>query len=242
MTLKLTQVIALEKQAKATASGALTDTYHTLQKGALFSGQERTYQPKDEEGDRFPPEPVRLQLDVATVLRDLLPVLKRLWDLTLTKDAGNQDAVADIVVNGVVLVPRVPVTTLLFLEKQLVDLHTMVTRLPLLDPTEEWEEVDGVQRTKPTVTTKTKKLPKVITKAPATDKHPAQVDVYSEDQVIGHWSTTKLSGAITATRRRDLLDKVRTLQAAVKIARESANLADVEQQHMADALFSYLTW
>lgn len=241
MTLKLTQVIALEKQAKATAGGALTETYHTLQKTALFAGQERTYQPKDEEGEQYPPEPVRLQLNVSTVLRDLIPALKRQWDLTLTKDVGNQEAVGDIVADGLII-PRVPVTTLLFLEKQLVDLHTVVTKLPVLDPAEEWEEVDGVQRTKPAVTTKTKKMAKVLIKAPATQQHPAQTDVVQEDSVIGHWKTIKLSGAITAVRKNELLEKVRTLQAAVKVARESANLVDVEQQHIADALFSYLTW
>lgn len=241
-TLKLTQVIALERAAKSTAASAATTAYQTVQKGVLFSGQERVYQPKDEEGDQYPPEPVKLQLHAEKVLRDLVPAVKRFWDLTLTKDVGNQDAVADVIVEGQMLLQRVPVTTLLFLEKQLSDLATLINKLPVLDLAEDWSLQDGVWRTPSFQTTKTKKVSRVIVRAAATDKHPAQTEIVPEDTVVGHWRTTKLSGALPVTRRQELLEKVQKLQAAVKVAREAANLVDAPEQHMADTLFSYLDW
>jgi hypothetical protein len=33
-------------------------------------------------------------------------------------------------------------------------------------------------------------------KAEATEKHPAQVEVYHEDVVVGQWKTVKFSGAL----------------------------------------------
>lgn len=243
MTLKLNQVIALEKGTKGVANGAINKLYHTVQKTPLFSGQERVYRPKDDEGEQFPPEPVKLQLRVENVLRDLIPDITRWWDLTLTKDAGNQRANADIVIDGETLVPNVPVTTLLFLEKQLTDLGTLIGKLPVLDPSENWDiNQDGDWATEATLTNKTKKVPRTFVKAAATDKHPAQTEVFMEDTVIGTWATVKISGAIPEAKRRELLSKVEKLKAAVKLAREQANMNEVEDQRMGAVLFQYLGW
>lgn len=69
-------------------------------------------------------------------------------------------------------------------------------------------------------TVRTKKVPRNHVKAEATDKHPAQVDVYYEDVPVGYWTTVKFSGALPARRVNELLDRVEKLQQAVKFARE----------------------
>lgn len=240
MTLKLNQVIALEKGAKGTAVAATTDAYHQIQKAPLFAGQERVYQPKDDDGDTFPPEPVKLQLRVEDVLTKLAPFLERFWDLTITKDAANQAATANIVVDGEILATQVPVTSLLFLEKQLADINTLISKLPVLDPAETWEQRDGAWRSVPVLTTKTKKVPRTFVKAPATDKHPAQVDVFTEDAIIGTWNTTKLSGAIPTSTKQELIARVQKLQAAVKVAREEANVTEAPDVRISAALLGYL--
>ncbi len=61
-----------------------------------------------------------------------------LWNLVLTQDTGNQSARADVVVAGKTVLANVPVTTLLFLDKQVDDLETFVSKLPTPDPTDEW--------------------------------------------------------------------------------------------------------
>ena len=48
---KLNQIIAVEKGVKARTQRTVTDTYHACQKPALFNGFDKTYQPKDEEGE-----------------------------------------------------------------------------------------------------------------------------------------------------------------------------------------------
>ncbi len=41
---------------------------------------------------------------------------------------------------------------------------------------------------------------RVQVKAEATDKHPAQAELYCEDMPIGYWTTVKFSGALPACR------------------------------------------
>jgi len=134
------------------------------------------------------------------------------------------------------------VSYLLFLEKQLVDLHTFVKKLPVLDAAESWSRDESTDswRTEPVRTVKTKKVPRNHVKAKATDKHPAQVEVYYEDVPVGYWTTVKFSGALPARRVNELLDRIATLQTAVKFAREEANGAEVTDQRIGEAVFGYL--
>jgi hypothetical protein len=87
---------------------------------------------------------------------------------------------------------------------------------------------------------RTKKVPRNHVKAEATEKHPAQVEVYHEDVVVGYWRTVKFSGALPAQRVNELLERVEKLQAAVKFAREDANGTEVTDQKPGKKVFDYL--
>lgn len=58
---------------------------------------------------------------------------------------------------------------------------------------------------------------------PATEQHPAQTQLITEDVFVGTWSTIKISGAISHNDKQKLLDRVEELIIAVKSAREEAN-------------------
>jgi hypothetical protein len=240
---KLNQIVALEKGLKGRTEKAITKTYHQLQKAEPFAGLSRTYQPKDEDGDVFPPERTQVQETVPDQLDQAAKALTELFNVVATKEWGNTIARADVKIDGQVIVEGAPVPYLLFLEKRLIDWRTMVSTLPTLNPAEVWtadETANNQYRTEATKTTKTKKIPRVLTKAPATERHPAQTEVYMEDVVIGEWSTTKFSGAIPAKRRDELVERVNKLIDAVQMAREDANDAEIEQKRPAAAVFSYL--
>jgi len=239
---KLNQIIAVEKSVKSGALRDLTDAHHSLQKPSLLAGISRTYQPKDEEGEQLPPESTRVQVKAEDVLRDTAKTLTRLFDVTATKDWANCDAKADVKVDGETVLHDVPVSYLLFLEKQLVDLHTFVKKLPVLDAAESWSFDDSADtwRTDQVRTIRTKKVPRNHVKAEATEKHPAQVEVYYEDVAIGYWTTVKFSGALPARRINELLERVEKLQQAVKFAREEANGAEVSDRRAGDVVFRYL--
>lgn len=239
---KLNQIIAVEKGVKTDSGQAFTRIYHQLQKTALFAGLIRTYKPRDDEGEKLPGEGTKVQLRAETLLDDAATALTRLFDVTITKDHANGTAIANVVVDGVVLLNDVPVTTLLFLEKQLVDLRTVISKLPVLDPSEDWEfnETVGAWATTPAFTTRTKKIPRTLQKAPATEKHPAQVDVWMEDTVVGDWTVVKFSGAVPQTRVDELLGRVEALRVAVKYAREEANSVEVVNRNIGKKIFDYL--
>ncbi|SEG89435.1 hypothetical protein SAMN04489712_12392 [Thermomonospora echinospora] len=239
---KLNQIIAVEKGVKSKSFQELTQAHQALQKLPPLSGISRTYQPKDEEGEQLPPESTRVQVKAEDTLRQVAATLTRLFDVTATKDWANCTARADVTVDGRALLREVPVSYLLFLEKQLKDLHDFVRKLPVLDAAESWtyDASTDVWRTEPVRTVKTKKVPRNHVKAEATDKHPAQVEVYYEDVPVGYWTTVKFSGALPAKRVNELLDRVEKLQDAVKYAREEANSAEVTDRHVGQAVFDYL--
>ena len=239
---KLNQILAVEKGIKNAQNQNITEVYKILQKPALFEGISRTYRPKDEDGDKLPAESTMVQQDARTLMGTIAKSWIKLIDITITKDTANTVAKADVVVGGKALLKDVPVPTLLFLEKQLVDIHTVLSKLPTLNPSEEWVKDPNVNAwaSKPAETTKTKKVPKPFIKAPATEHHPAQVEVVHDDIIQGTWTTVKFSGAMPALRVATMLAKVEELQQAVKYAREQANLVEAPPLFAGEQIFAFL--
>jgi hypothetical protein len=239
---KLNQIIAIEKTVKSQSLRELTDAHKLLQKDSLLAGIARSYRSRDDEGESYPPESTRVQVRAEEMIDKTVEILVKLFDVTATKDWSNGDARANVVIDGETLLENVPVTYLLFLEKQLTDLHTFIKNLPTLDPSELWiyDNASNAWATEPVQTSKTKKIPRNHVKSEATKEHPAQVEVYYEDVVVGNWQTIKYSGAMPAARVAELVERVRKLQDAVKFAREEANTLEVKEQKVGERLFNYL--
>jgi hypothetical protein len=239
---KIHQILAVETGVRQKTNRELTDAYHRIQRQPLITGIARTYRPKDEDGDQLPSETQLVQVQVERVLPTIADNLARLFDVVATKDASNAEARADVVVDGRTILSLVPVTTLLFLEKQLTDLRTVLNALPRLDPAEHWtfDETTGVYRSDVAETTKTKKVPRNHVKAEATDKHAAQVEMYHEDIVVGYWATTKFSGALPASRIATLVDRTDRLLEAVRVAREEANGSEVVDLKIGKDIFDFI--
>lgn len=240
---RLNAIVAIERDVKTRAYKDLSKEHALLQKPALAMGMQRTYAPKDDDGERFPPESVNVQVRVKDALVEVHERMRELFDITLTKDVANQTASADVVLDdGTSIAAAVPVPTLLFLEKQLSDLHTFVTKLPTLDPAERWtfDVAQGVYVTPPTETVKTKKIKRALVLFPATQEHPAQTQLIDEDVIAGTWTTIKHSGAIPDDRRREVLKRIEQLSKAVKEARERANMLECDEKKIADTVFGYL--
>jgi hypothetical protein len=235
---KLNQVVAVVAAKKKLATEAITNAYHAIQKAELFNGISRTYTPRDDEGERFPSESKTAQASVTAILESVTGPLTEMFDTVLTQDVANTLAnsnVGDIA-------PGVPVTYLLFLEKQLTDLTTFVSKLPVLDPAEQWHWDDSANcyASAPSESVKSKKIPKAFVKYEATKEHPAQVEMFTEDVVVGNWKTIKFSGALKAADKAAMLDRVRQLHEAVVKAREAANSADVAEQHIGKRILDFV--
>lgn len=240
--MQLNQIIAVVNGKKTRSASELGELYKVVQKPELFNGLVRKYRPLDEEGETQPTETKNVQLTVHNSIHKVQDILGDLFDLVCTQDIANCTAKADITVDGKVVVEQVPVTHLLYLEKQLVDIRTFVNHLPTLDPTEKWEfdSNTSLQMSSPTVSNKTKKVMKNHVKAPATEKFAAQVDVYTEDVKVGEWTAIKFSGAISALEKNQMLSRINDLIDAVKSAREKANTMEVVPTKIAKKLFDFV--
>lgn len=239
---QLNQVIAIEKGIKSKTHASIDALYKAIQKKDAFDGLSRSYAKRDVEGEDLPSEMKVVQLKTVTVLETVKDELTELFDVTAQKEWANQSARADVEVDGTVLVKDCPVTYLLFLEKQLTDLWTLVSKLPTLDPAHEWtyDATRAVYAATPVTTARTKKTAKPIVLFPATDKHPAQTQLITEDVHVGDWTTVKYSGAMTEQDQRVMLRRIEKLQQSVKFARERANTCQAERRRVGDVVLGWL--
>lgn len=242
---KLNQIIAIEAGEKARANKATAPLFHAMKVEGVFAGLTKTYEPVDDAGEQLPDESARVKMTVTAVIERFVQSNTRLLDVSATKDLTNTSAFADVVVGEEVIIEHAPVTFLLPFEKFLAqEVRGLIEALPVLDPAQDWEpstsERAGIWETPVVRRHRTKKVNKVLELSPATDKHPAQVSLVIEDVLAGYWNEKKFSGAIPASRKAELVERVENLIAAVKFAREQANDLDVQDMKVGGAVFGYL--
>lgn len=239
---KLNQVIAVEKSIKNRAKASMSEIYKAAQKPALFDGMVKTWEKLDEDGEARPAERRRVQVRSEDVLDAVATCLSELFNVTSQKDSANCAARADVTVAGVVVLKQVPATHLIFLEKQLVDVRTLVAAIPVVSADEEWkrDEALGLYRTDSQLTRSTAKVETPIILAQATVEHPAQTQLITKDITVGHWRTVKQSGALVMQRKTDILKKIEALTRAIKYAREEANSVDAPPQTTGEIVFDYI--
>ena len=240
--MKLNQIIAVEKGVKAKVQSDIDLIYKAVQKPASFDGQTKTYKKKTEDDEDVPPVKQNVQVVASIALKDIATRWTELFDVTVQKDLANCGARADVEVGGQVLLKDAPVTYLLFLEKQLTDLYTIVSKFPTLDPAEIWtfDTNTGLHRTEPTLTTRTKKVQRALVLHPPTVEHPAQTQLITEDVSVGTWELTRYSGAMTVPEHRKILARIVQLQNAVKAAREEANMVQAPQVSAGTSIFNWI--
>lgn len=241
--MKLNQIIAVEKGVKARTYQQISELHKVAQKAPAFEGMTRDYTPKNDDGDRLPSERKIVQVRVQDLLAAVRLNSTEIMDITAQKDLANCEAAAPVVVDGRMILTELPATTLIFLEKTVIDLRTLIAGLPELDVAESWEydTNSGLHRTKPVQTQRTKKEQRPLVLFPATDKHPAQTQLVTEDVLAGYWDMTRQSGAIAKPVKMEMLSRVDKLINAIKEAREQANGVDANiRPQIGAAVFDYL--
>jgi hypothetical protein len=239
---KLNQILSIEKSIKNKNETEFTRVYQAVKKVELTTGMTRNYVPKDENGEKFPPEKKLVQVRAEDAMQSVKKAVAAILNVTSQKDATNQVAKADIVVDGVTLLKDVPATHLLALEKTLVGIAAFVKDLPVLSADQEWsfDEPLGLFKTPTSETIRPKKVEGFVIMVPATDKFPAQTKNTVEDITVGIWRAVHYSGAITRDRQAAVLAKVEALQSAVKFARQAANNTEVIPLLSGDPCMNYI--
>jgi len=241
---KLHELLAVEPDLKGAAEKIIKETVNTFtKKEHHFLGRHKSYQPKDEEGETFAPEAQEMVTTVVQKLEHTQDVVAKFVDAMAQKELTNTAAQAVLEVDGRPLIDApLPATLLLALEGRLKQLREVYNAIPTLDPSEtwHWDASTKTYEAEAKQTYKAKKVYRNHVKAPATDKHPAQVEVYTEDERIGTWTEKKWSGMITPAEKADVLARIDKLAQAVKRARQRANDAEVKVISVGDALFDFI--
>lgn len=240
---KLNQIIAVEKGVKSKIFSALSDLNKIVQKHDLFTGLSKKYQAKAEGGEVFPDENKRVQIKADEVLNSMARLQSEEIDITARKDYTNTIAHADVKIGDKVIIPKAPVSYILFLEKEMLKTQTLINNLPTLDEAESWKEDKalGFYVTDENKTHRTTKIQEPIVLYQATEHHPAQTQMITKDVISGYWTTIKQSGAMRKDDKEKLKGRVETLLKALKEAREAANNIDeVPTVKISDNIFNYL--
>lgn len=233
----LHELLAIEQGLAETANRLTNEVTKTLStKKSIFEGMSKAHEIFSEDNQHLKVATEHKEI-VSTVdeQTDFLGTeLVKYWDVTLQKEEANQRATADIIINGNIIAEAIPSIVLLSMEKKLSSLLNVYNALPTLDAATAWERDEAyakpnVFRTKHvterqhSVTTK-----KYVTVSPATKEHPAQMASQDVVDVIGKYTITDFSGAVTSHDKAKRLEKLTTLIRAVKKARQRANNTEVK--------------
>jgi len=243
---KLHELLAVEADLEGAAKKILAESIKTFKdKPGFFTGMVRELK-MFEEGEEKPP--VERQEITTTVVAKLdytkKPVIRWL-DAVAQKERTNQDAKADLVVDGAVIAKEVPATLLLALESRLKLVKAVYDAIPTLAPGKKWEldESQGpnvYRDVHPEEKYKTKKTFEHKVLYNATKEHPAQIERWEETKNVGKYVQSVWSGMISPAQKSRLLGRIDKLLEEVKKARQRANNTDVVKMHVGKLLFDYI--
>lgn len=248
---KLHELLAAEKTPTSAWNALLEDTIKKFKNPThYFDGHSKALSMIEEtDANKATEAQAREEKPVVTNVFDTLEyaleVFGKAEDLQYQKNLTNTKALATVMFRGKILLSEIPVDELLGLESRLVKIRQLFNDVPTLDSTKHWTKNETSsskvwETVHPEVTTKTEKTVSGVVMAPATDKHPAQVQVVQKDQVVGKFSTTKRSGAATTDQKAEAIKTVDELVIEVKQARMRANETKVEGGTISQVLIGLL--
>lgn len=252
---KLHELLASEADTEGIFKSEINQVATLFKKRTdAFYGYERRLEMFDESRkieEETAQESKELIFTVPEKLDELRIHCVRYFDLAFQKEAMNQIARADLIVNEGdptkerIIARDVPVTFLLFLERRLVVVRNAYQAIPTLEAGASWQRDESkkpgiwrIQRDE--VKEKTEKVPKSKILYEATKEHPAQIEKWFEDRIIGRFTRRIWSGMLTERRKEELLNRFNILLDAVKRARARANDIDVDPGKIGDSIFDFL--
>jgi hypothetical protein len=240
---KLHELLAVEGDLKARAQQAKSKITKLFTDGTgRLLGRIITYQ-VDEGEDPRPPEVTELATTTQAELDQFQAAYSQWLDVAIQKEVTNQATMATVSIEAIdVFGYALPSTALLNLESKLVELKSVYSTIPTLDPSERWEWDEGQSHyvSVDRLINITKKVPKVLVLSEATEQHPAQTQPYHEDVKVGTRTTVLHSGMLTPKNKREILDRIDKLLRAVKEARQRANDVEITDVKVAEAIFNYI--
>lgn len=243
---KLHELLAVEGDLEGTNKAILAETTHSFaKKPGLFFGFHKRLEMFDEDAPEPPAEIQEMTSTVMEKMRYAAGHIIRYLDAILQKEATNQLAQADLVVDGEVIAKDLPATFLLGLEARLKKVREVVAAMPTLPVGKKWEidptrGEDVYRCVTPDEKFKTAKTFRHKVLYEATEHHPAQIEKWEETENVGKYIVDTWSGMITSAQKSTLLGRLDKLIQGAKKARQRANTQEVIKLKIGDELFKYL--
>jgi hypothetical protein len=233
----LHQHLAALNELEAQDRKILEETGATWKKQELFDGFIRVLHMEAEDRqheEKGATESRTLTTTAIERLKYMFPFMVENLDAQLQREVANALATADVTLpNGEVL-KGMPVTAIMHREKYWTRVRQVMDGIPTIDTTKRWVKdeqaaLEGVLRTAETEkANRTEKQMVVITKAEATDKHPAQVELHPKDVVVGYYEKTSQTGKMTPAAKAALLAYIDGMILAYRKAKAVANETAVD--------------
>lgn len=249
---QLHEILAVDKDLETVAGKVVEEAMVTFAKKLEhFTGSDKRLEMFDDnrkhEEDGF-----REVRELTTTVDDKLDYvwqnLVKHIDCVAQKETTNTIAKADVILpDGIVLLENIPASLLLTMENKLARIRKMYEEIPTLQPGIDWvpdtEMGKGVFRARnEEVKHKTEKVIQHKILVQPTDKHPAQVEKWTEDKPIGQYKTIRWSGMVSPAKKSQMLGKLDTLVNAFKQARMRANTAEVVKIDIGKRIFDYMKY
>jgi|WetSurSiteA1Bulk_404760.scaffolds.fasta_scaffold52680_2 hypothetical protein len=245
---KMHELLAVEKDIVGRANAIIEETLKTFKDKAVefYTGRVKTYKPFDEaDKDLLPVEQKELVDTVPAKLKYTFEKVAEEYDWLLQKEATNQSARADLVVDGVTLGSNLPATFLLTLEHRLEKIRQLILNAPTLPNGLKWTEdsqkgADVFKLAEELITYRTRKISVPFVLSPATDKHPAQVQKEERTETIGSYREMQWDSRVTSHTKSILLERVDKMLVAVRKAVRKANDVEASDATIGKKLFDFV--
>lgn len=248
---KLYELIAVEPKVEKDSTAVIKRVASIFAgKKELFTGEHRTLQMFDAErkNEEEGAEKVReLTVTVSEVLEEMKQHVGRHYDLAFQKERSNQTAVADVEIDGKVVIANCPVYFLLGMENRLEELRKVLDSIPILDSGTRWKKAEDLGKSiyrieQPVKSHKTEKIKrhKVVWEPQPGMSQPPQIETWQDNVAVGTYFDDLCSGAMPLAEKTELLNKMDKLINAVKKARQRANAADAIEDKVSEKIFGYL--
>lgn len=245
---KLHELLAVEGDLESNVIRDIDNATLTFtRKIENFRKYERHYKPMVENEPEQPVEYVPMVNTVDEILTEMMTSWSKYINVNIQKEYTNQIAKADLIVDGILLAKDVPATALLSLENKLKKLKNVFSVIPTLH-SNEWD-VDGdlscdrytiykMKHDEQKNRTVKSFAHKVL--VPPTDKHPAQIEKWEENIVVGKYIKYTWSSELPSYNKNNYLSKIDKLMKEIKMARQRANEAEIIKTNIGNEIMKFI--
>jgi|PlaIllAssembly_1097288.scaffolds.fasta_scaffold00061_11 hypothetical protein len=246
---KLHEVLAVESDLAAAAEKIMAETIVTFtKKEDHFHAHHKRLEMFDEarKQEEAGAETAKQLVDtVPSKLDYTAQALAKYWNVVAQKECTNQMAKADVVIDNVTVLADMPATFLLGMETKLKKLRAVLEAVPTHAPGVDWvpdpDTGRDVYKSKtPQVARREEKDFDFRVLYEATKEHPAQIEKWNANRVVGTYYTTSWTSTISPAQKSELLERCDTLIRAVKKARMRANETEVVKVSPGKALMDFV--